>query len=195
MPRRGGRSHLITAISNWLYKVAHGWLVLMTLILFLGFSALVLPDQTEKAEVYSSGVGSPDTSLFYSPDTLYSMAEAYGQVGRDAYIRARFSFDIIWPLVYAVFLVTSLSWTLRKAFATSVWFRNLNLLPVAGACFDYMENLSASIVFLRYPEETPLVDLLVPIFTLMKWILISGGFLLLVIGFLYSLWNSFRRTS
>ena len=72
---------------------------LLALVVFLLFTALVLPAQSAQAEAQFAGVGSPDTSFWYTPDDLYRMAEAYGAQGRPAYNRARFTFDIAWPLV------------------------------------------------------------------------------------------------
>ena len=43
-------------------------------------------------------------------------AEAFGPAGRQAYIEARLTFDVIWPLVYAFFLITTISWLADRAF-------------------------------------------------------------------------------
>lgn len=101
-------------ISNWLYRFSHGWVALAAVIIFLLFGALVLPEQSTKAEALSAGSGTPDTSLFYSPDELYGVAEAYSAEGRAAYVRARFTFDLVFPLVFTFFLVTTLSWVYAR---------------------------------------------------------------------------------
>jgi len=74
--------------------------------------AFVLPQQAERAESVSQGAGSPDTSFFYSSTDLYNMAETYGAEGRTAYVCARFTFDLIFPLTYLFFLATSISWVI-----------------------------------------------------------------------------------
>lgn len=53
-------------------------------MVFLTFSALLLPEQSAAAKAYIGDAGSPDTSLSYSPQTLYNMAEAYGPADRAA---------------------------------------------------------------------------------------------------------------
>jgi len=171
---------LIKHFSNWLYRISNGWLVLGALLVFILFSILVLPGQSASAEAVSADAGSPDMSFYYSTDDLYRMAESYGQAGRDAYIRARFTFDLIWPIIYGVFLITGLSWVYKRAFppGNKVWW--VNLLPVLGMAFDYLENIAASLVMSRYPQSTPVVDMLAPIFTVLKWSLISASFVFLV---------------
>ena len=48
-------------------------------------------------------------SLFYSGKRLYSMAEAYGaEFGRQAFIDVRWTMDLAFPVVYTLFLVTSI---------------------------------------------------------------------------------------
>ena len=76
-------------ISSWLRRVSTGWVALSALVIFLLFSVVVLPRQSATADEVAGGAGSPDMSLYYSADDLYQMAEAYGEQGRKAYIRAR----------------------------------------------------------------------------------------------------------
>jgi hypothetical protein len=173
---------LIKRISNWLYLVSSGWVVLGALLVFTLFTILVLPGQAASAEAVSADAGSPDLSFYYSADELYRMAESYGQAGRDAYIRARFTFDLVWPGVYTLFLITSVSWIYARAFPQDFKFWWVNLLPLLGMVFDYLENISTSLVMFRYPHQTPLVDFLAPIFTMLKWVLITGSFFILVVG-------------
>ncbi|MBL8102904.1 MAG: hypothetical protein JNM02_10270 [Anaerolineales bacterium] len=179
-------------LSTFLYRLSSGPVTLAALIGFLLFGALVLPAQAQKAELYSNGADSPDTSFFYSKNDLYKMAEMYGEAGRAQYVRARFTFDLIFPLVYLAFLVTSISWIFVRAFpdVASRW-RLLNLFPVFGALFDYLENIAASLVMTNYPAQTPVMDGLAPIFTLLKWFFVNGSFVVLAAGVFVMLWRRF----
>jgi hypothetical protein len=182
-------------ISDWLHSVSNTWIALSGLAIFLLFSALVLPGQSARAEAYAGSVGSPDMSLLYSPDDLYDTAKAYGDEGRTAYVRSRFSFDVIWPLVYTLFLSTSISWVYGRAFAPQSRWQVANLAPIFGALFDYLENVSTSIVMLRYPNQTAVIAALAPIFTLAKWVFASGSFALLLVGAMVGTWRWIRRRS
>ena len=157
-------------------------------VIFLLFTALVLPAQSAKADEISAGAATPDLSLFYSPADLYQMAEAYGPDGRSAYIHARWTFDVVWPLVCTFFLVTSISWVMVRAFPTESRCQIANLLPVLGALLDYLENASTSLVMARYPLSTPVVDMLAIFFTLFKWIFVNGSIVLLLVGLALTIW-------
>ncbi|MGD9093729.1 MAG: hypothetical protein PVF74_12845 [Anaerolineales bacterium] len=176
-------------LTDWLYKVSTGWITLLATLIFLVFTITVLPRQSANAAMISEDVGTPDLSLFYTPEELYQMAEAYGEKGRDAYIQARFTFDVAWPIVYTFFLVTTISWVFQKALTHQSWLWRTNLTPILAAFFDFLENFSTSLVMFRYPDKTPIIDFLAPWFTLLKWIFVSGSFILLFIGLLLLAWN------
>jgi hypothetical protein len=184
---------MLNKLSIKLYQFSNGFITLLGLLIFAVFIAFVLPQQAERAETISQGIGSPDMSYFYSSTDLYNMAETYGVEGRAAYVRARFTFDLVFPLTYLFFLATSISWAMVRAVpdANSRW-RLLNLFLVFGALFDYLENISASVVMLNYPQHTPIVDSLTPIFSLIKWIFVNGSFVILVPVVLIAVWKWVR---
>ena len=184
-------------LSDWLYRMSTGWVTLAALVIFLLFAALVLPRQAARAEEETGTGRSPDTSLFYTPEELYQMAEAYGPEGRSYYIRARFTFDLVFPLVYLFFLATSISWIYGHLFVPDALWRWANLVPVLGALFDLLENSTASFVMARFPDRTPVIDTLAPLFTFVKWIFVGGSFVVLGVGLVaWGLrWLKLRRRS
>lgn len=184
---------MIRKISNWLYRVTNGWVALIGLIIFILFTILVLPGQSSNAEMQNGGGESPDLSLYYSAKDLYRMAEDYGEAGRAAYIRARFSFDIAWPLVYTFFLVTAITWLFGRAFPEGSSWRLANLAPLIGMAFDFLENISTSLVMWRYPLTTPVVDSLAAVFTLLKWFILGVSFILLLLGLAVVIWQGINR--
>jgi uncharacterized membrane protein len=184
---------MLKTLSTKLYQLSSGSLTILALVIFALVVAFVLPQQAKQAESVSGGAGSPDMSFFYSSTDLYNMAEAYGVDGRAAYVRARFTFDLIFPLSYLFFLATSISWVMKRAVpnSNSLW-RLLNLFPVFGVLFDYLENISTSIVMVNYPQQTFLFDTLAPIFTLVKWFFVNGSFVILVPAVVVTGWNWVR---
>jgi hypothetical protein len=180
---------MLRKVSDGLYRISNGWVALAALIGFVLFITLVLPRQATQAASESADAGSPDTSLWYSADELYRMAEAYGAQGRQAYIRARFTFDLVWPLVYGAFLGTAISWLYARAIAPGSRWRLANLAPVLGVLLDYLENLATSLVMLRYPNRTPVVDTLAPVLTLVKWAFVVGSYVLLLVGIVAVVWR------
>ena len=184
---------MLKKLSSNIQKFSPGPVTLMALIIFLLFTALVLPAQSAQADATSGGAATPDLSLFYTPNELYQMAESYGPDGRAAYIHVRWTFDVAWPLVYTFFLVTSISWLFGKGFPVQSRWQFANLLPVLAALLDFLENASTSLVMARYPLSTPVVVRLAPFFTFFKWIFVSVSFLVLVAGLAIAVWRGVKR--
>ena len=178
-------------LSRWLTRVSTGRVTLALVIILVAFTILVLPGQSAAARSTGGGAGSPDTSLWYSAGDLYRMAEAYGPAGRQAYVQARFTFDILWPLVYVSGLSTALSWLLARAAAAGSRWRLVNLAPALAGLLDLGENVATSLVMLRYPALTPGVDSLAAVFTLSKWAVLGFSFLALFAA----LANTVRRAA
>jgi hypothetical protein len=180
-------------LSRTLQRASTGWVALLALVLFVVFTATVLPDQARQAEENAAGANSPDTSLWYTPAELYRMAESYGPEGRQAYIRARVTFDVAWPLVYTFFLVTAISWLFGKGFAPQSRWQLANLAPIAAMLLDFLENLSTSMVMARFPAEATLAASLAPVFTLLKWVFVGGSFVLVLVGFVAAVVAGLRK--
>lgn len=179
-------------LSDRLHQISTGKVTLAALVIFLLFTALVLPGQAADADEIAGDAETPDLSLYYTADELYQMAQAYGEEGRAAYVRARFTFDVVWPLVYTFFLVTALSWLTGRVFpADSVW-QLANLAPILAALLDFLENLATSLIMWRFPIQTPVVDLLAGPFTTLKWLFVSGSFVLLVAAAGAGIWRVAR---
>jgi hypothetical protein len=180
----------VRRLSEWFDRVSSGWLALAATVVFVLFVSFVLPAQSQvQSSRGAEGIRSPDLSLVYSPATLYKTAEAYGPDGRTAYVRARGTFDVLWPLVYTVFLAVVLSWVARRLSGTKSW-RRANLVPIAAGAFDLLENVCTSIVMLRYPARTPVVDLLAPVFTVLKWSFLTVAFVLALVGVVIVAWQA-----
>lgn len=184
-------------ISGFLYRISRGPVVLAAIALFALFLVVVLPRQAAQAEQATGGSGGPDGSFVYGVDDLYRFADAYGSEGRAAYIRARWTFDVVWPLVYTAFLGTAISFVYARAFAPGSVWRYANLCPVVGAALDFGENSATSLVMARFPDRTPVIELLAPVFTFTKWIFVNGSFVVLLIGIVIAIgrWAFCRLTA
>ena len=167
---------MLNRLSNWFCSQSSGWIVLASLIIFLLFSMTVLPSQSALANTYSAGVGAPDTSLFYTPQDLYRMAEVYGVEGRQAYVRARFRFDLVFPLIYTFFLTTGISWLYKRLPEKNNLNPHLNLLPLGAMLLDFLENISAASVISAYPSTQPILACLAAIFYTFEMVVCWGEF-------------------
>lgn len=186
---------MIERISNWFYRLSFGWVALVGLVIFILFTAIVLPAQTSNMDKDAAQAGSPDLSLFYTPDDLYRMAEAYGQSGRQAFIHTRLTFDVVWPLVYLFFLTTSISWLLKTSLPPDSRLLLLNTVPLLAFLLDFLENFANILVMARYPDPTPVVEWLAPVFTLLKWTMVGASMVILLYALFLKLRSLLRRKS
>jgi hypothetical protein len=168
-------------LSLWCYKVIDTRVMLAGVLIFVLFMIFVLPRVSAGSE--AAGLEeSPDTSFLYTSRDLYRMAENYGEEGRAYYIRTRFTFDVIWPLVYLLFLAGTLTAVLRSF--PSPLGQKANVLPFFGVFFDFLENSGAALVMYRYPQSTPVIAEITPVFTFLKWFFLGASFLVLVLALL-----------
>lgn len=173
---------MIKKLSRFFYRISSGWITLTVLVVFLIFSLLTLPEQTIQTETYSHGLGSPDTSLFYTRDRLIQMAEVYGESGREAYLQARWGFDLAFPIIYTGFLLTSISFLFKKGGLEKSRLAILNVIPLAAFLLDLAENCAASVVMAAYPIRYVWAEILASIFTPLKWLLVTFSILQVLAG-------------
>ena len=54
----------VEKISDWLRRASSGWVALIALVVFVLFTALVLPRQAASAERSAAEAGTPDLSFY-----------------------------------------------------------------------------------------------------------------------------------
>ena len=155
-------------------------MMIISTIVFVLFMIVVLPRVSAYTEDVTGSSNSPDTSLIYSSDDLFDIAETYGQVGRNAYIILRLTFDVIWPIVYFMFLASLTGFLLQKLDVKKE-YKLLILLPLFGLIFDYLENIASVVVMYKYPIEMLFFANSAPVMTLLKWIFIGLGFICVIL--------------
>lgn len=166
-------------------------IAVLTTIIFALFIAMILPRVASYTEANVGGLGSPDTELLLSGEQLYNIAESYGEEGRSTYILLRWTFDVVWPIVYMMFLLSFII-VLGKGIRLKVT-KYLYLLPIVAAGFDYLENTMVTIIMLRFPIKMYLFGTLTSYASLMKWITLNGAFLAVVVIGVIKLWLWVRK--
>lgn len=168
---------MIKKITEVLLKISSTWVMIISLLVMVGFMIFVLPAQAAGAASESGSERSPDTSFIYTPDDLYQMAEEYGESGRRAYIRARWTFDLIFPLVYTAFLTFGIGWFVQRLSGWGEAWKLTALLPLLGGAFDLLENSATSLAMAAYPSSPGWILIAASIFTPIKWIFVSVSFI------------------
>ncbi len=180
-------------ISVFLYQVSRTWVMLLSLALMILMMVIVLPAQAEIADASTGGADSPDTTFFYRPAQLSEWAAAYGEGGRQAYIRARWTFDLLFPLVYASFLAAGISWFASRIPNLPDPFKTANLLPIGGGLLDYLENSSTSLLMALYPTQIPGLAAAAAAISAIKWFLVWLSFLAYFVLMFVFIYNKIRK--
>lgn len=143
----------------------------------------------------SNGIPWLDGNLFYSAAKASAAVDAMGHAGRQAYLLFYTTFDLVFPIAYSFALAVTLAVIFRSAFAADSWIQRLSLLPFLAGMFDYLENITIASMLIRYPSPTPVAAALAGWFTLIKWLFVPLGLLLIGIGLLRLLWNRVARSN
>ena len=165
------------SISKWLYRFAKGKTILILMIGFICFIALtmallpiLLPD--------SVGIVSLDDPVFYNPQQIFSILQAWGGPVRIQELWFHLTWDVIVP-VWSFLIVGSItSWLLARALGPQNKWRLLNLVACVTV-FDLLENFSLAALILVYPRQLIWLAWLKTGFTMTKYG--SGALILLVL--------------
>ncbi|MBI9100624.1 MAG: hypothetical protein JEY91_19270 [Spirochaetaceae bacterium] len=149
------------------------YIFLCTTIVFIIFLIVVLPGQSEKAALYTPEAGSFDTSFFYAPQVVYDTIAAYGETGRAAYIYDRWTFDLIFPFVYGLFILSAIAFSVFRIgwvfFRSSRWI----IVPIAAMVLDLLENTFLSLAMGLYPSEYSILAVCASAATVLKWLFVT----------------------
>lgn len=163
---------------TWLAKPIVFIIGIAVIVIFL---MLILPNEAAKTAVYTPVGASFDTSFFYTPSEVYSKAAAYSAEGRAAYIHARWTFDLVFPLAYGFFCLTAIAFGGSKLKINKKVLQVLILLPILAVFFDLAENTMVSLVMANYPTEYVFLAFAAAISTLCKWICVMSAFSLALV--------------
>ncbi|MBK9722312.1 MAG: hypothetical protein IPO78_11965 [Saprospiraceae bacterium] len=173
---------MLLQISNWFQKNTKGWIIFLFLALYTILVMYVFQVEETKMKENSGGTGPIDLLFLYSPNTINSMLQAYGEAGRTAYLQFELSWDLLYPIVYTLLFIFSLSWLFKKALLKNNPLQYFNILPIGGWLFDLFENLSIVTMIAKYPNIPIILPWLSTSFTILKWMFAMATLLLLFIG-------------
>jgi hypothetical protein len=184
---------MITKLSNTLKKYATGRIIFAFLALMLLFAIVIVPMIQGRLESSSGGSGPIDLLLSYTPEKAYSMIESYGDDGRSLYRTFAMTGDVIYPVVYSIFLGLLITWLFQRSFTSNSKLQILNTVPLGAWLFDWLENINIVTMLSLYPSSPTTVAKLASICTTIKWGFGAVGILLVLIGFVMALKNRFKK--
>ncbi len=136
--------------------------------LFILFSIAILPVMFYWMKEVTGTSLSPDTNLGFDINVYYSIREIYGVIGRKIYIIQRYTFDLLWPFVYTVFLM-SLIGRFKQYFGYN---DKLFIVPIIAVTLDICENIIATVFMVMYPKTVDGLLYVLMMITNLKWLIL-----------------------
>jgi hypothetical protein len=164
--------------------------LIISILLFLSFIFYFLPNYQAKSARFMNDVGTLDLKFFSTPDTIYQIAGAYGEVGREKYILSKFTIDAAWPFVFTLLYLVFIN--LSLGYVHGAKGAGLSILTLATLGLDYLENILASVVMFVYPSTFDFLTWVLSFTTCLKWtsmglvsLLFCYGLLAVPVCFIY----------
>ena len=165
------------------------WILgIATALFMIAYNVIVLPDWVAQQLGYtgSQRLFAIDLQFNYSPDWVYTTLANYGEKGRETYGYMSLLFDYIFPVIYSLFLATSLTALFSRLWPQRKGWQMLGLLGLLPGTFDWLENIGILNLLISYPKQLPLLVNVTNVFTITKYsltllclIVIIGGWFVL----------------
>jgi hypothetical protein len=159
---------LIARLIEWLEKIAKPKTIIVLVMAIIPFNALLFPWVNGRLEALS-GYRLMDILFWYSPKEVFTRMAAYQSSGRTIYLISDWSIDLLYPLVYSLLAACILTMVLHAAFPWDNPLQRMQLLPLMMMVFDYLENISISLLLIQYPAQSDLLARIASTFTSLKW--------------------------
>jgi hypothetical protein len=165
-------------ILKKIYDKSNGILLIISSVLFVIFMATVLPYVSYWTEVVKELPAGPDTLFTWNINEYYSVRSTFGEEGRRLYIILRWTFDVVWPMVYTFFYFIAISFLAKKT-KDSIGYKWL-LIPVFAVVFDFAENTMATIFMAMFPSSSDVVVRLLIVSSNAKWAFVGLSFVVII---------------
>jgi len=172
---------MLLKLSQCIQRISKGWVVVLLLLLFILTVSVIFPLFSRLLNI-PEDVESIDTKLYYTPADLYSILEAYGQQGRQGYAISHITADLIYPIVYAFFFATAISFTFVRVFPRNSRLQMLNLVPFGLASIDLLENITLIILLLSFPSPLTPLAFAAGVITFIKWAAVAVTIAIPLVG-------------
>lgn len=120
----------------------------------------------------------------YDAQYVNTLFTTLGTVGRDSYLYHQLPLDLIYPALFGISSCLVLAYFLNKLGKLDSSFFYLCLLPLFSGLFDYSENIGIICMLKNYPNISELQVQITSTFTVLKSVLTSLYFIVLIIALL-----------
>lgn len=147
-------------------------------VVFIFFLSIVLPFVSNFTANVIGVSESIDTNFKFNIEYIYNIVSSYQMEGRRFYILMRWTFDIVWPIVYTLFFLTTITYLTKNI--GRKYSVKLLYIPCLAVMFDLLENITATIVMSIYPIQFDVFVYLLIISSILKWVFVGISFIIVV---------------
>jgi hypothetical protein len=115
-----------------------------------------------------------DSDCFYTAEKAYDLFNKLGDDGRLFYAWTEITLDLIFPVLYTLFLSLLLIFIFRKL-SNFKFQRALVLLPLMAMLFDFCENALIAFLLFAYPKKYIWIAVVASLSTKLKWIFVFAS--------------------
>ncbi len=150
-------------------KNVSGKKVLILFGIYLIFAAIIFP------ALPHSNAGIPDIKYYYSAEEVYQIIANYTPAERRNYALSSMTVDVLYPLVYSLFLTALSIFLIGKLNIRKHLTIRLAYISMGAAAFDLLENGSLTVMMLNYPVRFNILADVAGYFTAAKWTLVIAS--------------------
>lgn len=194
---------------TFLEQLANWKTILIVFLVAMVFALVIFPSRDRELRK-DSGIANPvlDARFSYTPDDAYAVMKGLESEGRRLYVETTASEDLVFPLMYVLFLTLTMTAVFQAAFSPTfhTWsgkpgahltasglnaaarLKSIARLPFFVLACDYLENVCLILLMLIYPYRLNWLARIASLFTSLKWI--SGAVCVLLIIFGVLIWGA-----
>ena len=185
---------MLNTISQKFHAWTTGWRVLFLFIAAAVMTGYIIPVASAILELAANNSVLPlDLLFFYTPAEAFVMLEKYGAAGRALYLKGELTLDLLYPIIYTLFLGLLISWLFQRAFPPESKMQKWNVTPVGAWFFDLLENIGIVTMLAMYPSQPVLLAWLTMLLGLIKWAFAFLSLGLVLVGLVRAAMNRFRK--
>ncbi len=183
---------MLKKVSDYFYRLTSGKLVLIFLALQMLFNLVIFPQFMLKSSI---GENLPilDLMFGFTPQRAYEVLTAYGEEGRQTSLFMGSVIDSIYPLVYTVLNMLTISYLFQKLLPADSFRRLLNLTPIMAMVFDFLENNGIIRMIQSFPAQNESAAHLASTASMIKWIFAGISIGLIISGLIGWGVKSFKK--
>ncbi len=165
------------------YCSGTGFLIAL-LLAFIGINIFVLAPIQTQLMALSGGVGVIDLLPWYTSEEALQRFNLYGVEGRNLYLTAEWTGDLIYPVVYSLLFGATLY---------RLGGRKWALLSVYSCFVDWIENIFISIMLYQYPSFNIWVAHIATVLTALKWSMAFCNVMMIIVFSILKLRDMMRN--